>query len=261
MLSAMYCWETGAFGVACMSFLGIHSEEKSASYTPTFYSEHRRRIACHIFTRDKLAVAFTGRPPMVSYRYFSTPMPLDISDKDLLQEDSLRRAASTLDGKGWNTNGELHSTTVMRARFMIAMIRDELVEATLGRAGHVNINYLLYVQCIGSRAKLTRVSDLKARQCALPEEFPSGIRFSAADLSSDLPHDIAYLKIFTQLEHLQNVFFAERLLQRYGHVGAGELLITSFTMVTLTLHFWMNQDRFSSPAMRRNFEWIVSSRR
>lgn len=256
----MDCWETGAFGVACMSFLGIQSEEKNASYTPTFYSEHRRRIACHIFTRDKLAVAFTGRPPMVSYRYFSTPMPLDISDKDLLQEDSLKRAASALDSKGWNTKGELHSTTVMRARFMIAMIRDELVEATLGRAGHVNINYLLYVVCIGSGAKLTRVSDLKARQCALPEEFPSGVRFSAADLSSDLPPSIAYLKTFTQLEHLQNVFFAERLLQRYGHVGAGELLITSFTMVTLTLHFWMNQDRFSSPSMRRNFEWIVSSR-
>ncbi len=65
------------------------------------------------------------------------------------------------------------------------------------------------------------------------------------------------MKTFTHLEHLQNLFFAERLLQRYNHAGNGELLIGSVTMVSLTLHFWMNQDRFSTATMRRNFEWIA----
>lgn len=102
-------------------------------------------MAVHVFTRDKLSVAFTGRPPLLSYRYFSTPMPLDISDEDLLDASSLERAAQALDSNGWNMAGKLCSNTSIRARFMIAMIRDELIEATLSKSGHVNIDYLLYV--------------------------------------------------------------------------------------------------------------------
>ncbi|OAR03112.1 hypothetical protein LLEC1_06387 [Akanthomyces lecanii] len=242
---SMSSWQTGAASVACMTFLGTQAEQQPASYQPTFYSEYKRRIAVHIFTRDKLAVAFTGRPPLISHRYFSTPMPLDIADQDLLDPASLERAAQSLDDKGWNTDGKLHSSTAIRARFMISMIRDELVEATLSKASHVDIDYLL---------------DLRNRQCSLPDQFPKGLRFCASDLASaDVPPNVAYMKTFTHLEHLQNLFFAERLLQRHNHAGNGELLIGSVTMVSLTLHFWMNQDRFSTPTMRRNFEWIVLS--
>ncbi len=126
-----------------MTFLGTQAEEQTSSYVPTSYSEYKRRTAIHIFTRDKLGVAFTGRPPLISHRYFSTPMPLDIADQDLLDAASLERAARSVDDKGWNTDGKLHSSTAIRARFMISMIRDELVEATLSKASHVNIDYLL----------------------------------------------------------------------------------------------------------------------
>ncbi len=139
----MSSWETGAASIACMTFLGAQAEEQPPSYKPTLYSEYKRRTAVHIFTRDKLGVAFTGRPPLISHRYFSTPMPLDIGDQDLLDAASLERAAQSLDGNGWNTDGKLHSSTAIRARFMISMIRDELVEATLSKASHVNTDYLL----------------------------------------------------------------------------------------------------------------------
>ncbi|TQV93799.1 C6 transcription factor [Cordyceps javanica] len=242
---SMSSWDNNASSVACMTFLGAQAEEQPAPYTPTFYTEHRRRIAVHVFTRDKLGVAFTGRPPLISHRYFSTPMPLDISDEDLLDTARLERAAQSLDSNGWNTQGKLYSSTAIRARFMISMIRDELFEATLSKSSHVNIDYLL---------------DLRHRQCSLQDQFPEGLRFCASDLACiDVPPNVAYMKTFTHLEHLQNLFFAERLLQRYNHAGKGELLIGSVTMVSLTLHFWMNQDRFSMQEMRRNFEWIVLS--
>ncbi|EGX95998.1 C6 transcription factor [Cordyceps militaris CM01] len=242
---SMSAWDTGASSIACMTFLGAQAEEHASPYTPTFYSEYKRRMAVHVFTRDKLGVAFTGRPPLISHRYFSTPMPLDIADEDLLDTARLARAAQSLDRHGWNTDGRLHSSTAIRARFMISMIRDELIEASLGKASHVNIEYLL---------------DLRHRQCSLQEQFPEGLRFCASDLASvDVLPTVAYMKTFTHLEHLQNLFFADRLLQRYNYVGNGELLIGSVTMVSLTLHFWMNQDRFSMETMRRNFEWIVLS--
>ncbi|OAA54665.1 C6 transcription factor [Cordyceps fumosorosea ARSEF 2679] len=243
---SMSSWDTGASSIAFMTFLGTQTteEDEAATYTPTFYSEYKRRIAVHVFTRDKLGVAFTGRPPFISHRYFSAPMPLDIADEDLLDPTRLQRAAKSLDANGWNTAGRLYASTAIRARFMISMIRDELIEATLGKAS-LNVDYLL---------------DLRSRQCSLADQFPDGLRLCASDLASpDVPPNVAYMKAFTHLEHLQNIFFAERLLQRCNYVGNGELLIVSVTMVSLTLHFWMNQDRFSMQTMRRNFEWIVLS--
>lgn len=126
-----------------MTGLGAHDEEASPHYKPSFFSEYKRRNAVHTFTRDKLEVAFTGHPPFISHNYFSTPMPLDLADRDLLDASSLERAVKALDSNGWNTDGKLHSVTAIRARFMVALIRDELIEATLGKARHVNAAYLL----------------------------------------------------------------------------------------------------------------------
>lgn len=100
-------------------------------------------MAIHIFTRDKLGVAFTGRPPYISSRYFTTPMPLDISDEALTNASSLERAMQDLDSNGWNMTGRLYPVTAIRARFLLAMIRDELFEATLGRAANVTVSHLL----------------------------------------------------------------------------------------------------------------------
>ena len=65
-----------------------------------------------------------------------------------------------------------------------------------------------------------------------------------------------YVRILVRLEHLQNLFFAERLSLRLGHVDENRLLVISFEMVSLTLLFWTHQDRFSG--VRRDFEWLVS---
>lgn len=69
---------------------------------------------------------------------------------------------------------------------------------------------------------------------------------------------LVYLKIITHLDYLQNIFFAERLLLRHGHLDDGDLLVTSFEMVILTLKLWIHKDRFSDLSMLRNYEWLVS---
>jgi hypothetical protein len=59
-------------------------------------------------------------------------MPLDISDEDLGSDDAtLMRAFNSLDDHGWNTVGEIYPTTMIRARHMIAVIRDELIDIAL----------------------------------------------------------------------------------------------------------------------------------
>src|SRR6478735_2552796 len=98
-----------------MTFLGLHVGSENADYVPSLRLESKRRLAARIFTIDKVMVSFTGRPPLIGRRYFSTPLPLDIRDEDLLADQAtISRARKTLDEDGWNRDGEMHSATLIR---------------------------------------------------------------------------------------------------------------------------------------------------
>lgn len=88
-------------------------------------------------------------------------------------------------------------------------------------------------------------------------EFPASLVYDAGNLfDSSLDIEVLYTRILVHLGHLQNLFFVERLLLRNGAADEGNLLLTSFDMVILTLVFWTHKDQFAT--MRRNFEWLVS---
>jgi hypothetical protein len=135
-----------------MTFLGLHVQQSDALYRPTLCSELRRRIFAQVFVSDKLVVSFTGRPPLLSRRFCTTPLPLDIRDEDLAAEpEVLDRAVASLDQNGWNTDGGLYSATLIRARTMIAYVRDELIEIALSQNTLVSLDHLQYV---GSRRSI-----------------------------------------------------------------------------------------------------------
>lgn len=128
-------WRSGAESVALATFLGMHAESNSPSYEPSLASESRRRLFAQMFVSEKHAVLFTGRPPRLSHRYAFTPLPLDLRDEDLLKGgEALREAVKSLDENGWNTRGKMYSATFTRARYIIALIQDELVEIGIGKA-------------------------------------------------------------------------------------------------------------------------------
>jgi len=140
------CWTRHGEAVSLLTFLGRHDEQGPRSYTPSFVSENRRRLFAYAFVLDKVIVSFTGRPPLMSYRYASTPLPLDLRDEDLLSDGAtLARAVAALDGNGWNTSGGVYSVTLLRARSMLAFIRDELVEIALSTQKGITLEIL---QCV-----------------------------------------------------------------------------------------------------------------
>lgn len=116
-----------------VNFLGMHAHTNDGAepYKPTFCAEYQRRLVTHIHTSDKLGVSFTGRPPLTSRRYWSTPMPLDISDADMWDPARRAEAVANLDSHGWSLTGQVGSATLARAREMTATIRDELYEIAL----------------------------------------------------------------------------------------------------------------------------------
>lgn len=76
---------------------------------------------------------FTGRPPSLSHRYYSCPLPLDISDDALSAGgEVLELAISKLDADGWNTDGGNHEATICRLFAIYSMHMDEIIEIFLG---------------------------------------------------------------------------------------------------------------------------------
>lgn len=129
-----------------MTFLGLHAEPETLQYRPSLISENRRRLFARVFNIDKVMVSFSGRPPLIGRRYSSTPLPLDLSDGVLFSDDeTIAQAVQALDARGWNTEGRLYPATLLRARAMIAFIRDELLEVALSLGSHTTLAQLQYV--------------------------------------------------------------------------------------------------------------------
>ena len=110
--------------------LGLHTTASSAGRPVSFLSEIRRRIFAHLYIIDKISAIMTGHPPLVCRRYCSTPLPLDLSDEAILAlEDG---SSLAVDENGWNTNDEVYTATLMRARLLMAQVREDILECALG---------------------------------------------------------------------------------------------------------------------------------
>lgn len=124
--------------------MGLHAEPDGPSYVPTFGSELRRRIFAYTFNMDKAAVSFQGRPPLLSTRFVTTPLPLDIPDVDFVGDaPTFQRAVGKVDGRGWAVNGEMTATTLIRAFTSISFVKDELLELALSHNRVIKLETLL----------------------------------------------------------------------------------------------------------------------
>ncbi|KAI0835038.1 hypothetical protein F5Y06DRAFT_142892 [Hypoxylon sp. FL0890] len=247
--ASLATWRLHGEVVSLLTFLGFHAEENNSGseYQPNFSSEIKRKLCAIVYIFDIVYVSFTGRPPLLNNNYLITPLPLDLQDEDLaLDQVSLRAKADRLDARGWNKEDGVYCTTVIRAWGMLASIREEVFHIALGKgksAGSVTIQTF---------------AQLKKRELDTVSHFPTSLQHSLDDLvNSRLDIIVLYSRLVLHLEHLQNLFFIERLLLRHGQTDDGDLLAVSFEMVTYTLYFWTHLDRLL--AVRRDCEWLVMS--
>jgi hypothetical protein len=152
------CWRYFAETVALLTFLGRHVGSEDTNYIPSLCSEHRRRITARVFNIDKVLVSFTGRPPLLSRRFFSSPLPLDLTDLDLESDQAtIRHAVQELDSNGFRHVGDLKGSSMVRARSQIAYIKDELLEIALANSVKVTFESLTYVTLMFLGSMLTRI--------------------------------------------------------------------------------------------------------
>lgn len=143
--AALSFWRSWADVVALATYLGVHAiHVEDGTYVPTMAAEATRRLATKIFYLDKVAASFSGRPPLLGRKYMLTPPALDINEEALLAGgDALKKAVGALDGAGWNQHETFWPAKIIRARRLLAVVKDEIMEFALGNRTHASTEALL----------------------------------------------------------------------------------------------------------------------
>lgn len=113
---------------------GLHRLPDYATSKVTAASEYKRRLFSAIYCNDKIHASLNGTPPLLTRLFCDVQPCLDLPIEAIfLPEDELARELSNLDDNGWNKSVETYrSTTILRIRVHLCMIREEILELALG---------------------------------------------------------------------------------------------------------------------------------
>ncbi|KAF3074463.1 hypothetical protein CFAM422_003394 [Trichoderma lentiforme] len=244
--AGMQYWRTHGDLMAMTTYLGLHVSPNANPKDFSVTTQTKRQLFAAIFTHDKVTATFTGRPAFLSRRFSSTPLPLDMSEELLLSNPPLADYTDCrVDENGWSTDGKIYLSTTLRARAMLSYVRDEILEIAL--------------QSMDFGGK-TALLNLKKREMQIVAEFPPCILYSHNDLNNpDVSGKDLYARLLIWLEHLQNLFFIERLLSKEDNSeeAGSRLFEISLEMVTLAHLFWTHQNRLKT--VEDCVEWTTAS--
>ncbi|TVY46684.1 hypothetical protein LOCC1_G004116 [Lachnellula occidentalis] len=200
-----------------------------------------KKLSVNCFWSDKEFAMFTGRPPALSRRYHSCPLPLDISDEALTAGgDVLQVEIDGLDEHGWNTKGMMHNATISRMMTLAAIMQDEIMEFFFGNQ---------------EQFSMERVSALKKKAYEIYTHVPGVLyvtKESLADMESDF---LMWRFLFGRLDYLRIHFLLERLSHERGNEGKQRLLEVAMEIVDLTIFIWLQRDR--SVGQHCNYDYII----
>jgi len=112
---------------------GLHRLPNYTTTKLTAASEYKRRVFSAVYCSDKTHSSLNGTPPLLPRRYCDIEPCLDLDPEAYyLSESELAVAINSLDANGWNTDGKLFDTTLLRAKVHMSAIREEILELSLG---------------------------------------------------------------------------------------------------------------------------------
>ncbi|RAH39940.1 uncharacterized protein BO95DRAFT_488819 [Aspergillus brunneoviolaceus CBS 621.78] len=244
---SLSCWRQHGDTIAVTTSIGLHREPSSEWNEVSFQHELKRRLYSAIFAFDKVASTLTGRPPLLSRRYSTTQLPLDISDHDILS-GNVRNAAAKLGSDGWDRNSgrKFTQAAILRARAMFARNREEILEVLESSLDEI------------SASAIETCFNLKAQASAIYDKLPESLIHQVEDIDDlDIPGHCLHTRILVRLEYLLNQFLLERLLTRHKIVTEQALIGVSQETLSLTLLYWKHKDRFM--ALHNDFSWLAMS--
>ncbi|KAF4151946.1 hypothetical protein CNMCM6069_002801 [Aspergillus lentulus] len=227
--------------VSCIYAMGLHRPDRPGSAVPFFLSETRKRVFAASYRADKNIATFLGRPPRLPYHYCDVELPLDIDDDSIvLDRLSVDNAISKITPDGWGTfNGGLRPATVIRLRYMVAMLREQVVGLSLGR-GSVH----------------SRQNELQAtyQECKrLWDKIPSQFHYSKNSWKALSPH-LAIISLVIHLEYLHTLFQVERIRSNEVPDAMSDLLDSAMQIVSAVTDFAKHRNQEAS--IREQYTWI-----
>lgn len=246
--------------VGTVTSLGMHREDSRSRDRRDLSIEIRRRIFASIFIMDKILATFTGRPPLISHRFTTTLLPLDISDEALLAGNHSIDAAVALSKDGWGTNGMFNPSAMLRARTLLGTIRSEILDEALGGSSLYDpYQALLYIPLPTELCTLAHSYSsrrLRERCKNIYSTLPSVLIHRLEDYAhSEKPMSENFAKYNVRLEYLHSLFLLEQLICKHEQSSGQELFDIAREMLSLVLLFWNQRDRFIEVSM--GVSWMV----
>ncbi|KAL7920316.1 hypothetical protein ACQKWADRAFT_322217 [Trichoderma austrokoningii] len=237
-------WKLHTETVSLACSLRLHAMPDSSLEDVDTKKQSERRLFAAIYILDKSAAIFMGKIPLLTSQYCSTALPLDIFNTVLLHKKPALAAnllSLGIDSDGWNISGEIYCTTTLRARGLIAHLREEIMVLALNN----------------KRRVLPDLIKLKMKQVRTFSQLPSWLQLSNDDEKSKSPDPcILYTKLFIRLEHLQNLFVIERLLHDIQlKVSQNDLVNVCLDVISVTVAFWTRNDCLVG--MEGDYEWFI----
>lgn len=233
-------WKRVGALAAAVTGLGLHLRPSDAESRSALYRETRSELFTRAFGTDKALATFVGRPPLLSSRFVSALMPLDVPRDLLYAESSVAELEKTVDEHGWNLAGKLFPQTQRRALYLMDVLRDEILELSLSTQPPFDL--------------AGRINDLRYRLDATFGQLPGVYHslFNKRLISEHEQHEITAVAS-VQLVHLHNVFLVERI----DHPGKDErrLLQAARDILGMIVDYWSERDRY--PPYRDVIHWYI----
>ncbi|KAL2130088.1 hypothetical protein VTI74DRAFT_6909 [Chaetomium olivicolor] len=224
---------------------GLHQDSSlggpnSAEY-PGFMHQWRRRCFTAVYSMDKTIATTLGRPPLVHRNYCVLDAPLDFDDDDLTGPE-LERELRKLDQNGWNTDGRRRTTAFMRLRYLLATVREEVLELHLG------------VNSIDNAPN--RVQLVLQKLQSIWDSCPDIMKYTPAVWNGSMTfHDIWFLLRF-YLDYLYSRFLIFRFNARQDHSRESIKLLLCAAKDVLSTVLVFNEQREIMREVRSDFSAV-----
>ena len=206
-------------------------------------SELRKRQFIGVFITDKTLATMTGRPPLLSRRYSTCQLPLDLSEEQLMaDEPELSHIRSKLDSDGWNTSGEVYPSTWARALLLMNLIREEVLEMSLSISNDCSELMLEHLYPEPERKDAQeRCADLIRRCVEMYDRLPQSVRYDPSEPVGTNAH-VFPRKVGLHMLYLHCQFLLERLCVSRTHASSQRIVDLAMQMLDDVLIMWAKRD-------------------
>ncbi|RAK99003.1 uncharacterized protein BO80DRAFT_466457 [Aspergillus ibericus CBS 121593] len=192
------------------------------------------------FTMDKSISTSCGRPPQLTRRFNQCPLPLELSDEQLLLPgDELEVVIGLLDPDGWSTSDRSYPVSYLRALSLLGRHREEILELAMGPSP-VALDHLQ--------------RDIMDRLQTTYHRLPLRLQFNPNQHTHLAPFDFLNT-IFLHLEYHKNIFLLSRLSRTIPLSHNEPLLASSKAIISVITMLYIHRDRLGQ--MFLFFPWAI----